>query len=653
MANEKNLQIQKSCILLNTDEVSVLKWRKHIAKNWKELTHGLKDGYIVILGGRHGQEDGQIGKEDPAIQRHFSKQIQLLEENPEVKQDMEKNNIKIEMVDVCNYYDKDAKLNLGDLMRRLTEIDPFIIVISICHSVNLDLRFALEVEGLFAHMRIQRDLNLTTNGKQITLDPTQKELLKQLAQLAKEKSDPTTVVITGPEGSGKSLLAVEATKMKICSLLKQHPGKDRVEIRVVLCAAYQGENRVPILFQFLKQELKYFDRYCDFQIKPLADLPFNNVQDLQSQIQNKLSIDPPVYAREDDILFTQLLPVPKLLKETKKETEPDFPSNFNQIVPNQQVKESEGEKPGDTILPQKGTEIEVKIDLEESKSSDPNNPKHQVSNQNKGSEDTRVPQETKRWLHSNSWWKKWTGRFSNPKQQVSNQNKGSEDTKVLQKTATEVRRDKHTIVLLDEVKPDFDLHQWRHLKSDSNTEYVVAIRHTFSQSAFPNIRPLKNVERLENSNTLICVLDKRLRCSNEIIALVFYLMIHSNNTISSKSFEHSLDSFNGCLPIWLDVEDVEDSIYFVNETYFNGPNQISPESVMVIYDPNDDQFSLQPLMKYCLDKKWPCYPCTSIVGSEALTVFLYNLKEFHFESFTRVTTNLIIITLKGKETKNQ
>ena len=259
VANEKNLQIQKSCILLNNGEVSILKWRKHITKNWKELTHGLKDGYIVFLGGRHGKEDGQIGEEDPAIQGHFSQQIQLLEENPEVQQDMEKNKIKIEIVDVCNYYDKDAKLNLNDLMQRLSEIDPRIIVISICHSVNLDLRFALEVEGLFAHMRLQRDLNLTTNGKQITLDPTQKELLKQLA---KEESDPTTVVISGPEGSGKSMLAVEVTKMKICSLKKQHPGKDRLEIKVVLCAAYQGQNRVPVLFQFLKQELKYFESYC-------------------------------------------------------------------------------------------------------------------------------------------------------------------------------------------------------------------------------------------------------------------------------------------------------------------------------------------------------------------------------------------------------
>ena len=205
---------------------------------------------------------------------------------------------------------------------------------------------------------------------------------------------------------------------------------------------------------------------------------------------------------------------------------------------------------------------------------------------------------------------------------------------------------KHTIVLLDEVLPKFDLHQWRHLHSDSNAEYVVAIRHTFSQSLFETER-LRGVSTLENSNTLVCVLDKRLRCSNEIIALVFYLLVHSKNNSTLKSFEHSLGSFNGDVPIWLDVEDVEDFIDFTHT------NPVFTKSVMVIYDPNDDEFSLQPVMKLCMDKKWSCQPYLSIVGSEASTVFLYNLKEFHFESFTRVTSNLIIITVNKKQATNQ
>ena len=478
---------------------------------------------------------------------------------------------------MTEFYDEENQLNIASLSYQVKIINPSLVLISICYSEKLDLRVALEVEGIFSHIRLQRDLSLNTNGKQITLDPTQKELLKQLA---KDENNPKTVVISGHEGSGKSLLAVEATKMKICSFVKQHPGENRKKIRVVLCAAYQGENRVPVLFQFLKEELKYFQRFCYLETKPLADVSFNSVEDLQSRIQKELAINPPVYTRKDDISFTRLLP-----REKEEKTMSEAPtvqnqqaSNLNQaqkMASNSKIKKTE-----DTSLSQQNIDQNIQV------------------------------------------------------------NKDSE-------AETEVQEDKnHTIVLLDEVLPKFDLHQWKHLKSDSNVEYVVAIRHTFSQSSFPKVQRLKEVSILDDSNTLVCVLDKRLRCSNEITALVFYLMIHLKDNSTLKSFEHSLDSFNGGVPIWLDVENVEDFVHFANT------NPVISKSVMVIYDPKDDDFSLQRVVKLCSEKKWDCHPCTSIVGSEAKTVFLYNLKDFHFESFTRVTTDLIIITINGKDTKN-
>ena len=470
-------------------------------------------------------------------------------------------------MDVSTYYDKDDILNLPNLTRRIREIDPSIILISICHSENLDLRIALEVEGIFAETRLKRDLILTTRGKQINLDPTQVDLLEQLA---KDGNNHKTVVISGPEGSGKSLLAVEATKMKISSVLKQNPGKNRVTVRGVLCAAYQGDNRVPVLFQYLKEKvLNAFGKYCLIETKPLSDLPSNNVIDLQSKIQEELSKDPPVYIREDGVLMIDEF-LPKV-RENKTLTEEKTSTNSD-------------------VLQQVSTQSQKMTNKSESR---------------------------------------------NPKDSILPQQK-------------EVQRDKlPTIVLLDEVLPEFGLHKWQHFQSDSNVEYVVAIRHTFSQRPFPIIRHVKTATVSPLGNALICVLDKRLRCSNEIIALTFYLMIHSKNNSELKSFEHSLDSFNGCVPIWLDVEDVEDFIYFTDT------NPVFTKSVMVIYDPNDDEFSLQPVMKLCMDKKWSCQPYSSIVGSEASTVFLYNLKEFHFESFTRVTTYLTIITIKDKDRKTQ
>ena len=477
------------------------------------------------------------------------------------------------------YLDNMTKvINEERLVKSITEINPHVVVLAICFSKTLQLKYLLEKSAIFSKLRMQRDLNLISKGKILTLNPIQSDLLIKLAE---DENNQTTVVISGPEGSGKSLLAIEATKMKMYSLFKQHSGQ--VKIRVVLCAAYQGDNRVPVLFQFLKEELKVLEENCLIETKPLGDLSVSNVKDLQLQIQKELSIEPPVYTKTEDI-FTSLLP-PSFVK---------LPTKSSPIAPNQQMsypnfQDLEMADKSKSRIPEQITRIEAKKD--------------------------------------------------------SDANKDYEGITVSYETETEVKRKKiATIVLIDEVMPSFDLHQWKHFQSDPEVDYVVAIRHTFSQSAFPKIQPLEGVKRLEDSNTLICVLDKRLRCSNEITDLVFYLMIHSKNNSTLKSFEHSPDSFKGDVPLWIDVESVEDFIYFAKETY----HSVDPKSVMVIYDPNDDQFALQPLLKYCLDKKWQCHPYSSIIGSEASRVFIYNLKEFHFESFTRATNELIIITIRSR-----
>ena len=504
------LHVDKLSILSANKETNELEIRKYVTKDWRTLTEGLKNAIILFIAGAHGLEDGRLSKPVGSVKTLQDQLSRILKiKNPEIVEDKDKRSILFEFLDVTDFYldEKNKVIDEEDLVRSIKKINPHVVVLAICFSKTLQLKFLLEKSGIFSQLRLQRDLNLISKGKILTLDPIQSDLLIKLAET---ENNQTTVVISGPEGSGKSLLAIEATKMKIYSLLKQHSAKDQVTIRVVLCAAYQGDNRVPVLFQFLKAELEVFEDKCLIETKPLADLSVNNVKDLQSQIQKELSLDPPVYTREGDILFTQLLP-------TQKKTRKELPTKSDPIVQN----------PEETMVPQQITEIEMQRD-----SDDPDD-----------SEDLEDPE--------------------NPD---PNTDYEDENTMVPHETETGVQRDKMpTIVLLDEVMPCFDLHQWKDFQSDSKVEYVVAIRHTFSQSAFPKIQPLEEVKRLENSNTLICVLKKRLRCSNEIIGLVFYLMIHSKNNSTLKSFEHSLDSFHGDKPIWLDVKDVEDFIHFAEK----------------------------------------------------------------------------------------
>ena len=145
---------------------------------------------------------------------------------------------------------------------------------------------------------------------------------------------------------------------------------------------------------------------------------------------------------------------------------------------------------------------------------------------------------------------------------------------------------------------------------------------------------------------VICQLKKRFRCSNEITALIFYLLVHSpkSHHPEYKSFVHSLDSFDaGKNPAWLELENVEHFIEFTN----TDQDFIALEKdVLVIYDPKDDPFSLQPLKTHCTARNWQCYPYTDIVGSEADTVIIYDLKDFHFEAFSRAINHLVIVTIK-------
>ena len=208
-----------------------------------------------------------------------------------------------------------------------------------------------------------------------------------------------------------------------------------------------------------------------------------------------------------------------------------------------------------------------------------------------------------------------------------------------------VLESKVTIILLDEVMPNFGLSDWNQLNVNPSLQFVVSIRHLFDQSRFSTSLESDKIHAFENS--LVCILSKRLRCSKQITDLVFHLMIHSRGNHNLKSFHHSNDSFNGQVPEWLDVDYVEDFIDYANTNY----TDLDPK--MVIYDPTDDRFTLQPLLKFCSDKNWPCYSLFSIVGSEASTVIIFNLKEFNFEAFTRPTSHLIFITIKGTGKKNR
>ena len=78
MAKPPNLINQKSAILLSDREVSVQEWLNYLDENWVSLTENLTDFTILILAGRHGKDDGMIGKREDGLMEQLGKLVSFL-----------------------------------------------------------------------------------------------------------------------------------------------------------------------------------------------------------------------------------------------------------------------------------------------------------------------------------------------------------------------------------------------------------------------------------------------------------------------------------------------------------------------------------------------------------------------------------------------
>ena len=130
-------------------------------------------------------------------------------------------------------------------------------IMMICYSQFLDLKFLLERNGLFAEMRMNRELNILSNGQILTMNDVQKEFIQTMTQ---EDHVEKNVVVTGPVGSGKTLLGLEAINIKKSHYRKKY---------VISSSDCQNQLRVIILIGWndyesqLKQQLEKSESHND------------------------------------------------------------------------------------------------------------------------------------------------------------------------------------------------------------------------------------------------------------------------------------------------------------------------------------------------------------------------------------------------------
>ena len=178
---------------------------------------------------------------------------------------MAKRGIKIEFLNVPDFFlDGDSnEINEDALVSEIQLVNPQIIIVMICYSHFLDLKSLLERVGLFPTLRINQDLNILSNGQILTMNDVQKEFIQTLAHKDHVEKD---VVVTGPVGSGKTLLGLEAINIKKAHYKKKYgisSSDCKNNLRVIIVIGTDFEQNI------LKQQLERSEshRDCTFEIK--------------------------------------------------------------------------------------------------------------------------------------------------------------------------------------------------------------------------------------------------------------------------------------------------------------------------------------------------------------------------------------------------
>ena len=174
-------------------------------------------------------------------------------------EDKAKRDIKFEFINIPDFFvnEETREIDETGLVSKIQSINPQITIMLICYSQILELKFLLEEKGLFAEMRMNRDLNILSNGQILTMNPVQKEFIQTMAHEDHVEKD---VIVTGPVGSGKTLLGLEAINIKKSHYKKKFgistsDCKNRLRIIIVIGTSYE-ENQ-------LKQQLEMSERHKD------------------------------------------------------------------------------------------------------------------------------------------------------------------------------------------------------------------------------------------------------------------------------------------------------------------------------------------------------------------------------------------------------
>ena len=177
------------------------------------------------------------------------------------------------------------------------------------------------------------------------------------------------------------------------------------------------------------------------------------------------------------------------------------------------------------------------------------------------------------------------------------------------------------------------------LEEDQNVDYIFCLSYEDSQAVQTNFLPLELTD-----TTVSCNLGQRQRSSQQILDLADYVMMHSSYDPIRRW--NSPTSFSSEIPLWIELDETAPS---KSEFYYFTENQVECKDVMVIWDSRNKPDDLTGIEEFCKEQNWRCTERSNIRGSEASVTILYDLYYFDYEYLTRAKTQLVIVTIAGKQ----
>ena len=93
----------------------------------------------------------------------------------------------------------------------------------------------------------------------------------------------------------------------------------------------------------------------------------------------------------------------------------------------------------------------------------------------------------------------------------------------------------HTVVMIDELFPDFPTSLWRFYKSFKKTDFVLALRHAFNDGLYVENSDTLPARVYQENETIFCRLKTAYRCTKQIIKLIYYLLVQSTLSTTAEA----------------------------------------------------------------------------------------------------------------------